>query len=105
MGYCNRRYLKWLMTSRSRPTPEEGAAHPKRGSAQQPAPTKQLKYQDYVDEQRAGKLHGVFIDETGSPGLRDTPSNLHPDRKSWVAVIVPKAEIAEVWQEFPGAIA
>ena len=64
-----------------------------------------FRYQDFVDEQRAGKVHGVFVDDTGSPGLRDTPSHLHPERKSWVAVLVPKSVIADVWQQFPGAIA
>src|SRR2546427_6946059 len=64
-----------------------------------------FRYQDFVDEQRVGKVHGVFIDDTGSPGLRDTPSHLHPERKSWVAVVVPRSVIAEVWRQFPGAIA
>lgn len=64
-----------------------------------------FRYQDFVDEQRAGRIHGVFIDDTGSPGLRDTPIDLHPQRKSWVAVVVPRSEIAEVWQQFPRAMA
>jgi hypothetical protein len=62
------------------------------------------RYQDFVDEQRAGRIHGVFVDETGSPGLRDTPKHLHPERKSWVAVVVPRSTIAEVWQQFHRAI-
>jgi hypothetical protein len=62
------------------------------------------RYQDFVDEQRAGKVHGVFVDDTGSPGLKDTPANLHPERKSWVAVVVPRSQIAEVWQQFPRAV-
>jgi len=62
------------------------------------------RYQDFVDEQRAGQVHGVFVDDTGSPGLKDTPANLHPERKSWVAVVVPRSAIAEVWQQFPRAI-
>lgn len=62
------------------------------------------RYQDFVDEQRAGKVHGVFVDDTGSPGLKDTPPNLHPERKSWVAVVVPRSQIAEVWQQFPRAL-
>lgn len=64
-----------------------------------------FRYQDFVDEQRAGEINGVFIDDTSSPGLRDTPSNLHPERKSWVAVVVPRSVIAEVWQQLPRAIA
>jgi hypothetical protein len=67
------------------------------------APT--FRYQDFVDEQRAGRVHGVFIDDTGSPGLRDTPGHLHPQRKSWVAVVVSKSQISEVWREFPPALA
>ena len=63
-----------------------------------------FRYQDFVDEQRAGKINGVFIDDTGSPGLVDTPSHLHPQRKSWVAVVVPRSVIAEVWQQLPRAI-
>jgi len=62
------------------------------------------RYQDFVNEQMLAKVHGVFIDDTGSPGLRNTPNNLHPDRKTWVAVVIPKTQIAEVWQQFPGAL-
>jgi hypothetical protein len=43
-----------------------------------------FRFQDFVDEQRAGAVHGVFIDDTGSPGLENTPTNLHSDRHSWV---------------------
>jgi hypothetical protein len=62
------------------------------------------RYQDFVDEQRKGDVHGVFIDDTGSPGLRYTPTNLHPKRKSWVAVIVPRPVLAETWNQLPNAI-
>jgi hypothetical protein len=62
------------------------------------------RFQDFVDAQRAGTVNGVFVDDSGSPGLGNTPSNLHPDRKTWVAVVVPKAQIAEVWSQFPRAI-
>jgi hypothetical protein len=64
----------------------------------------QLRYQDLVDQQRAGAVNGVFIDDTGSPGLRDTPGHLHPSRKSWVAVLVPREQIGEVWEQFPRAL-
>ena len=60
-----------------------------------------FRYQDFVDQQRAGSMHGVFIDDTGSPGLPDTPAHLHAGRKSWVAVVVPKEQIGEVWRQFP----
>src|SRR5262245_43923465 len=64
-----------------------------------------IGYQDFVAEQRAGLIHGVFIDDTGSPGLSETPEGLHPERKTWVAVVVPRSVIAEVWEQFPHAIA
>lgn len=63
-----------------------------------------FRYQDFVDEQRAGRIHGVFVDDTGSPGLQGTPVHLHPQRKSWVAVVVPQSQMAEVWQQFPRAL-
>lgn len=62
------------------------------------------RYEDFVDEQRKGLVHGVFIDDTGSPGLQDTPTNLHPKRKSWVAVIVPRPAVAETWDQLPNAV-
>jgi hypothetical protein len=36
-------------------------------------------------ELRSGRHYGVFVDDTGSPGLV-TPG-LHSERKSWVAVL------------------
>jgi hypothetical protein len=63
-----------------------------------------LRYQDMIDEQRAGNVHGVFIDDTGSPGLKETPGNLHPNRKTWVAVVIPKDQISEVWKLMPKAL-
>jgi len=62
-----------------------------------------FRYPNFVDEERAGKTHGVFIDDTGSPGLEDSTGQ-HPKRKSWVAVVVPRLVIAEVWDQFPKAI-
>ena len=52
-------------------------------------------------ELRSGRHYGVFIDDTGSPGL-DTPG-LDMLRKSWVAVLVPPAQIAEVMDQLPSA--
>lgn len=57
-----------------------------------------------MDELSAGKAYGIFIDDTGSPGLTDTPPNYLPDRKSWVAVIVPPRQISEVLEQFPRAL-
>ena len=53
-------------------------------------------------ELRSGHHYGVFIDDTGSPGL-ETPG-LHADRKSWVAVMVPPHQTAEVVNQLPNAL-
>ena len=53
-------------------------------------------------ELRSGRHYGVFIDDTGSPGL-NTPG-LNAKRKSWVAVIVPPAHVAEVMDQLPSAL-
>lgn len=51
---------------------------------------------------RTGRHYGVFIDDTGSPGLK-TPG-LHEQRKSWVAVIVPPHQASEVMDQIPNAL-
>jgi hypothetical protein len=56
-----------------------------------------------IDDLRHGACGGVFIDDTGSPGLK-APSHLHPDRKTWVAVIVPQSQMAEVMEQFGNAL-
>ena len=53
-------------------------------------------------ELRSGCHYGVFIDDTGSPGLK-TPG-LHEQRKSWVAVIVPPHQTSEVMDQLPNAL-
>lgn len=53
-------------------------------------------------ELRSGRHYGVFIDDTGSPGLA-TPG-LNAQRKSWVAVVVPPHQAAEVMDQVPGAL-
>jgi len=53
-------------------------------------------------ELRSGRHYGVFIDDTGSPGLI-TPG-LHEQRKSWVAVLVPPHQTAEVMDQLPNAL-
>lgn len=53
-------------------------------------------------ELRSGRHYGVFIDDTGSPGL-NTPG-LNAQRKSWVAVLVAPSQIAEVMDEMPKAL-
>ena len=62
------------------------------------------RYQDFLDELAAGQTYGVFVDDTAAPGLSETPPNFHPERKSWVAVIVPPHQMPEVLRQFPLAL-
>jgi hypothetical protein len=57
---------------------------------------------NFAQELRSGRHFGVFIDDTGSPGL-NTPG-LHAQRKSWVAVLVPPDQISEVMDQMPRAL-
>ena len=63
-----------------------------------------LRHQDFLDQLASGAQYGVFIDDTGSPGLRSSASFLHPDRKSWVGVVVSPWQMPEVLDQFPGAL-
>ena len=60
------------------------------------------KYQDFVDELARGETFGVFIDDSGSPGL--SSGSLHLERKSWVAVVVPPHQMGEIFIQFPQAL-
>jgi len=62
------------------------------------------RYQDYLNELADGRAYGIFIDDTGAPGLSDTPPNFHPERKSWVAVVVPPHHMPKVLEQFPCAL-
>jgi hypothetical protein len=62
------------------------------------------RYQDFLDDLARGIHHGVFIDDTGSPGLVTASPRLHPARSSWVAVVVPRSHMPEVLEQFPGAL-
>jgi hypothetical protein len=53
-------------------------------------------------ELKSGRHYGVFIDDTGSPGLK-TPG-LHEKRKSWVAVIISPNQVSEVMDQLPWAL-
>jgi hypothetical protein len=55
-----------------------------------------------AQELRSSRHYGVFIDDTGSPGL--TTPGLHAQRKSWVAVLVPPDQTAEVMDQLPSAL-
>ena len=48
---------------------------------------------------------GVFVDDTGSPGLDTAHLGLHPERASWVAVVVSPQDRPEVLEQFPAALA
>lgn len=65
---------------------------------------KRFKHQDFINELASGNLYGVFIDDTGSPGLSSTPTHLHPGRKSWVGIIVPPHQMKEVMEQFVSAL-
>jgi hypothetical protein len=65
---------------------------------------KRPSFQDYLDELSRGEAYGIFIDDTGSPGIKDAPENFHPERKTWVAIIVPPSQMAEVMEQMPGAL-
>ena len=68
-------------------------------------PKHDQSYQQKFDEMLAGKASGVFIDDSGSPGLKDTPYGLHPDRKTWVAVILLPDHATEVMEQMPKMLA
>lgn len=67
-------------------------------------PVRNQSYQDFVNEQIRGEVHGVFIDDTGSPGLANRAEGLHPELKSWVAVVIPRTQLPEIWRQFPAAL-
>lgn len=62
------------------------------------------RFQDYIDELVRGEAYGIFIDDTGSPGIQEAPDNYHPERKTWVAVIVPPSQSAEIMEQMYGAL-
>lgn len=47
---------------------------------------------------------GVFIDDTGSPGQVTESKHLHPNRKTWVAVLLPPKQFQDVVDQMPGTI-
>lgn len=46
----------------------------------------------------------VVIDDAGTPGQRAGSDYLHPDRKTWVAVIINSQQMAEVCSQMPEAL-
>lgn len=61
-------------------------------------------YQRFLSELAAGSTHGIFVDDTGSPGIKNAPPNFHPERKSWVAVVVLSELMPEILEQFPRAV-
>lgn len=55
-----------------------------------------------ADELRSGNHYGVFIDDSGSPGL-NTPG-LHSQRKTWIALVVPPHLVADLMDQLPEAL-
>jgi hypothetical protein len=64
----------------------------------------QYRYSDLLSQLSAGLFHGVFIDDTGSPGGSIAGQHLHPERKTWVAVICPPHDMAEIMRQMPGSL-
>jgi len=62
------------------------------------------RYQNFLEELAKGRSYGIFVDDSGSPGLQSTPANIHPKRKTWVAVVVPPEVMPEVLEQIPGAL-
>jgi len=58
------------------------------------------KFPDMFD----GSVAGIFVDDTGSPGLNNTPSHLKKDRKTWVSVLVLANQMPEIMEQIPNAI-
>ncbi len=65
---------------------------------------KEDNYYSCLDKLKQGHEYGIFIDDTGSPGITNPPANYHPGRKSWVAVVIPPHHIAEVLDQMPMAL-
>jgi hypothetical protein len=58
-------------------------------------------YQDFLNELSEGNQYGIFIDDTGSPGLQT--KRLHPERSSWIGVVISPHDMPEVLQQMPRA--
>ena len=57
-----------------------------------------------MEELAPGQFYGVFIDDTGSPGTQATVGGPHPERFSWVAVVIPPSQMPEIIEQMPGAV-
>lgn len=57
-----------------------------------------------LDSIVASKRSCVCIDDAGTPGQIAGSTYLHPDRKSWVAVLATPSQAAEMRQQLPGVL-
>lgn len=62
------------------------------------------RYSNFLTELAHGRFHGVFVDDTGSPGLTTATGLSGPNRKSCVAVIVPADQIGLVSDQLPAVV-
>jgi hypothetical protein len=63
-----------------------------------------LSAESLLGDLRSERRFAVVIDDTGSPGDKNTPPTLHPFRKSWVSVVLTPEQAAEVSQQLPQAL-
>jgi hypothetical protein len=63
-----------------------------------------LSFESLLGDVSAGQRFTVLVDDTGSPGDKNTPATLHPLRKSWVAVVLTPAQSSEVSKQLPSAL-
>lgn len=59
----------------------------------------------FLADVHGGTRYTVVVDDTGSPGDKNTPGSLHPQRKSWVAVVLTPGQAREVSEQLPQALA
>ena len=52
----------------------------------------------------SGQRYGVFIDDTGSPGMQSSETGPHPGRTSWVGVVIPPSQMPEVLEQLSAAV-
>jgi len=65
---------------------------------------KQLSMKATLEDLASGRRYGVFIDDTGSPGAQASESGPHPERASWVGVVIPPSQMPEILEQMPGAV-
>src|SRR6058998_3794205 len=61
------------------------------------------QYNLTVDEVATARGSCVLIDDSGTPDPPASTTHLHPDRKTWVAVLLTPGHFSEVVDQMPGA--